>query len=218
MKIVVVGCGRTGAELAHRFLTKGHEVTVIDNDASALDHLPADFAGRVVEGEPLSEAVLHRAGVDQADAVAVVTDNDTVNAVVAHVCRAHYQVPRVVVRNYDPRRMPLLTAFGLQAVGSVTWGAHRLEEMLYNTGADAVFSAGNGEVEVFEIQVPAAWAGRGLNELLEDGEQTVAVALTRSGHAVLPSSTCPLAEGDLLHVSATSAGIQGLRRRLGMEG
>ncbi|MBI5830710.1 MAG: TrkA family potassium uptake protein [Armatimonadetes bacterium] len=216
MKIVVVGCGRVGAELAHRFVGKGHDVTVVDHQHQALDALSPDFRGRIVEGEPLAQDTLHRAGVAEADGVAVVTDNDTVNAVVAHVCNTVYHVPRVVVRNYDPRRLPLLEAFNLQAIGSIMWGAHRLEEMLYNTDTETVFSAGNGEVEIIEMVIPPAWQQRTLAELIT-GVECVPAAITRNGRAALPAVGGLLEANDLLHVSATPDAARILRARLGQE-
>ena len=212
MNIVVVGCGRVGAELAYRLFQKGHQVAVIDQVASAFDNLPSDFRGRAIEGEVLAEDVLRRAGVEQADGLAAVTNSDSLNAVVAHVARTVYHVPQVIVRNYHPHWRPLHEAFGLQVVSSTSWGAHRIEELLYHADARSVFSAGNGEVEIFELGVPEAWQGRNLQDLLP-AEQCLAVALTRAGRAMLPSPGVRLEAGDVLHVSATLAGIDALRRR-----
>ena len=87
---------------------------------------------------------------ERADAVAVVTDLDVLNAVVGHLARTYYHVPNVIVRNTDPRYRPILEAFGLQVVSAFSWGAQRIEEMIYHADVRAVFSAGNGEVEVYE--------------------------------------------------------------------
>src|SRR5258708_8171606 len=120
------------------------------------------YRGRAVGGEVPSEDVLQRAGIEQADGLAAVTNSDSVNAVVGHVARAIYHVPQVVVRNYDPRWRPLHEAFGLQLVSSTAWGAQRIEELLYQHYGRSVFSAGNGEVEVYELAVPGARCGRAL--------------------------------------------------------
>ena len=213
MNIVVVGCGRVGAELAYRLFQKGHQVAVIDQVASAFDNLPEDFRGRTVEGEVLAQDVLRRAGIEQAEGLAAVTNSDSLNAVVAHVARTVYHVPQVVVRNYHPHWRPLHEAFGLQVVSSTSWGAQRIEELLYHADARSVFSAGNGEVEIYELVVPEAWRGHSLEDLLPTG-QCLAVALTRAGRAMLPSQAARLEGGDVLHLSATLAGIEALRHRL----
>jgi trk system potassium uptake protein TrkA len=215
MNVIVVGCGRVGAELAYRLYQRGYQVTVVDQVASAFDSLPPDFRGRMLEGEVLAQDVLHRAGIEQADALAAVTSSDSLNAVVAHVARTVYHVPNVVVRNYDPRWRPLYEAFGLQVVSPASWGAQRIEELLYPAHAHTVFSAGNGEVEIYEVAVPESWHSRSLHDLLTEG-QCVAVALTRAGRAMLPSSGTRLEAGDVLHVSATLEGIEALQSRLNM--
>ncbi|MDE2058635.1 MAG: NAD-binding protein [candidate division NC10 bacterium] len=213
MNIIVVGCGRIGAELAYRLFQKGHQVAIIDQVASALNNLPTDFRGRTVHGEALATDVLRRAGIEQADGLAAVTNSDSLNAVVAHVAQTVYHVAQVVVRNYHPRWRILHEAFGLQVVSSTSWGAARIEELLYPTVARSVFSAGNGEVEIYELVVPKAWHDRSLHDLLPAGE-CLAVALTRAGKAMLPSSEERLEVGDILHLSTNLAGIETLRRRL----
>ena len=49
---------------------------------------------------------------------------------VAHIAKAVYHVPNVVVRNYDPHWRALHETFGLHVVSSASWGAQRMEEML----------------------------------------------------------------------------------------
>lgn len=210
MKVVIVGCGRLGAELAGRLFQAGHEVSVIDANESSFSKLPANFEGRINEGEAMNRDVLHRAGVERADAVAVVTDSDVLNAVVGHLARTYYNVPNVVVRNHDPRYRPILEAYGLQIIAALSWGAQRIEEMIYHADVRAVFSAGNGEVEIYEVAVPAAWNGRTLNDLI-CSTTCVPVSLTRAGRAVLPSPAMKIEEGDVIHISATLEGIEALR-------
>lgn len=213
MKVIVVGCGRVGSVLAYQLYKKGHQVAVIDQGDTAFDNLPPDFNGRTVEGEVLAQDVLHRAGIEHADSLAAVTSSDSVNAVIGHVARTVYHVPNVVVRNYEPGWRPLQEAFGLQVVSSASWGAQRIEELLSSPSMRTVFSAGNAEVEIYELVVPQAWHGRSLQELLP-ASQCVAVALTHAGRAMLPAGTLCLEAGDVMYLSATLEGIKALRSRL----
>lgn len=213
MLFIIVGCGRVGSELAMALHRKAHDVTVIDHVGSSFEHLHPDYRGRTIEAEALHEDVLKRAGIEQADGLAAVTNLDAVNAVAAYVARRIYNVRSVVARNYDPRFLPLHEAFGLQAISSTAWGAQRIEEMLYAPTLRSVFSAGNGEVEVFELLVPDAFAGRSLGELVA-GVPCVAVAHTHAGNAALPEPGRRLVSGDIVHVSASLDGISALRRRL----
>lgn len=213
MNAIIVGCGRVGSELATLLSQRGHDVTIIDHVGSSFSHLDPAWRGRTIEAEAMAEGVLKRAGIEQADALASVTNSDAVNAVVAHVARTVYGVRSVVSRNYDPRWLPLHGAMGLRTVSSTAWGAQRLEELLESRRTRPVFSAGNGEVEVYEFDVPQAWDGKPLGEMLQ-GIACVVVSLTQGGRATLPELTARLAAGDLVHVGATVEGATALRRRL----
>ncbi len=213
MNVIIVGCGRVGAELALRLSRRGHDVTVIDHIGSSFSHLDPAYRGRTIEAEPLAEGVLEKAGIRQAQALATVTNSDPVNAVVAHVARTVYGVPNVVARNYDPRWRALHEAMGLTSVSSTAWGAQRIEELLERPRLRAVFSAGNGEVELYEVAVPETWVGRTLDALVA-GIPCSPVSLTRGGRASLPEPERVLSAGDILHVTATLEGAGRLGRRL----
>jgi len=213
MSVIVVGCGRVGSELAFILGRRGRDVTVIDHVGSSFSHLDPAYRGRTIEAEPLAEGVLEKAGIREAQALAAVTNSDAVNAVVAHVARTVYRVPNVVARNYDPRWRALHEAMGLQSVSSTAWGAQRIEELLESTRLRAVFSAGNGEVELYEVAVPERWAGRTLAQLV-DGIACSPVSLTHGGRASLPEPGRVLAAGDVVHVAAAIEGADLLGRRL----
>lgn len=211
MNFIVIGCGRVGSELAFRLYKSGHKVTVVDSRREAFESLNPDFRGRTLEGDALTEGVLERAGIASADGLASVTNSDTSNAVTAYIARAIYKVPIVVARNYDPAMRPIMEVFGLQVVSSPSWGAQRIQELLVDSAFRTVFSAGNGEIEVYEMRIPACWNAKPIAELMRDVPGCLPVALTRAGHALLPSPEIMLQEGDLLNVSATFEGIQRLR-------
>ena len=213
MQVIVVGCGRMGAELAYRLYQRGGQVTVVDQSPLAFNNLPQDFRGRTVEGDGLERDVLQRAGIEQAKGLAAVSSSDAVNAVVAHIARTVYKVPQLVVRNYEARWRQMHETFGFQIISSTSWAAQRMAELLYNADVRPIFSAGNGEVDIYEIVITPAWRNHKLSELLPSS-QCIAAALTRSGQAMLPSLTTRLEPGDILYVSATLEGISALQQSL----
>ncbi|MDQ2693486.1 MAG: TrkA family potassium uptake protein, partial [Chloroflexota bacterium] len=210
MNFIIVGCGRVGAELCYHLFNSGHNVVVVDINKESFNRLHPDFRGRTLEGEGLAEGVLERAGIREADGLAAVTNSDTLNAVVAHAARTIYNVPNVVARNYDPSLRPIIEAFGLQTVGSTSWGAQRVEELMMNPTQRVVYSAGNGEVEVYEVQIPTEWEGRTLGELLQPLEECFPVAISKAGKSSLPDLQMELQEGDLLNFSSTFEGMRAM--------
>lgn len=213
MNYIVIGCGRVGSELAYRLFKKGHKVTVIDQTDHSFSNLPDDFLGRMIEGEALNKDVLLHAGIETADGVAIVTSSDTTNAVIGHTIQTVFNIPNVVVRNFDPLWRQLYDAFDLQMISSTSWGAQRIEELLYHREIRTVFSAGNGEVEVYEFTIPQEWDEHPLKEFTPHTE-CIPVGLTRAGKAIIPTGETILNEGDVLLVSATFDGIRMLRERV----
>jgi trk system potassium uptake protein TrkA len=210
MHVIVVGCGRLGAELAHRLFQRGHNVTVIDQVDAAFDNLHPLFRGRTVEGEVLNQDVLRRAGIEHTDGLAAVTNSDTLNAVVAHVARTVYHVPHVVARNFNPRWRPVHEAFGLQSVSSTTWGAQRIEEKLYEAEVRPVWSSGDGTVDLYELVVPERFRGRLLREVLPEVPYVV-VAFTRAGQPMPLAHKIPLEAGDVIYLSPAPESREALR-------
>ena len=215
--IVIVGCGRVGVELAWTVARHGHTVSVMDANSKAFDRLGPDFRGRTVLGDALDYGALKRAGIESAHGLAAVTASDSANIVVARVARDLFKVEHVVARVYEPTRAPIYEMLGLQTVASTSWGAQRIEQLLLHPGLNSVYSAGNGEVQVYEVSIPDAWKGRTLAELAPS-DSVRPVAVSRGGRAVLPTGDFVLQPQDVLLVSATADGAALLRQQMHVNG
>jgi trk system potassium uptake protein TrkA len=219
MRILIVGCGRVGAELALSTAAKGHQVAVVDSRAEAFDQLGAGFSGRTLQGSGIDRDVLLRAGVEQTEAFAAVTSSDNTNLVAGRVAREIFHIPIVVARAYNPHRLGLYERFGLQTIASSSWGARRLEELITSPLCAGRLSVGNGEVEIIEVRVPAAWAGRAVGDLRLTplALPAMPVAVTRGGRAQLAEVDYQLQEGDLLHLAVKSEDLARVNRTVAQE-
>ncbi len=215
--IIIVGCGRVGVELAQSINRQGHQVTVMDGNPGAFDQLGPGFRGRTVLGDALDFDALKRAGIETAHGLAAVTASDSANVVVSRVARDLFKVEHVVARVYDPNRSPIYELLGIQTVATSSWGAQRIEQLLLHPGLQSICVAGNGEVQIYEVSVPDSWQDRPLSELVPAGS-AVAVAITRGGRGLLPTSDFVIRSQDVLQVSATTDGAAILRQRLGING
>jgi len=216
MKIIIIGCGRVGSGLALSLSHRGHTVTVIDKDPSALEGLGSAFQGRTVHGGAFDRDVLLKAGIEHTDGVAAVTGSDEVNFVSARLAKQIFRVPRVVARLYDPRKAEIYRRLGLQTINPITWGIHRLAELLSFSHLDTILSLGSGEVDLIETEVPSLLTGRTVNELTLAGEIQVA-ALTRGGKTFLPTLGTVFQEGDVVHLVVLASSADRLKKLLGNE-
>jgi trk system potassium uptake protein TrkA len=216
MRVIIVGCGRIGSALASKLDKKKNQVTVIDKEPATFNNLPDDFQGRTIAGDVLARDVLHRAEIENADALASVTNSDSLNALIAHIAKTEYQVSKVVARNYDPRKRPLQEAFGIPVISSASWGAERIEDILSETPLRAIFSDPNADIAIYQLEMPENWRGRTIIELLPQDRIQV-LSWTRAGQALLISDNQSFEAGDMIYLNADREEIRSLQGRLGIQ-
>src|SRR5256886_12199969 len=85
LKLVIVGCGRVGSQIAADMDHAGHEVVIVDRDPNAFSRastrgvLTREFKGDQVVGNGTDVDILRRAGVEHADGFVAVTEGDNRN-------------------------------------------------------------------------------------------------------------------------------------------
>jgi len=130
MKVVIMGCGRVGARLAGLLDIEGHSVTILDIDAYSFRRLPPDFAGTALVGNGIDEESLKKAGIEEADAFAALTQGDNRNIMAAQIAKHIFNVPKVVCRIYDPLRRELFNSLGIEALSPTTTFAQILKDKI----------------------------------------------------------------------------------------
>jgi trk system potassium uptake protein TrkA len=215
MKIIIMGCGRVGAEVSRLMSEEGYDVTVIDCDEQIRERLGPNFRGQVVVGVGFDRDVMIRAGIEKADAFAATSDSDNANIVAARIARNIFHVPRVVARLYDPRRAEIYRRLGLATISSTAWGAERIREVLTHTELDAQGSFGNGEVSLHTVEASPALVGRLVNTLVIPGEISV-ISITREEKAFIPSLGTEIRQGDLIHFVVQAEAMSRFEQLLGI--
>lgn len=215
MKIMIIGCGRQGAELAKTLFLNGCEVAVVDSDQTTFERLGASFGGRVITGNGIDHDVLVQGGIEEADGLAAVTASDEINIVVARLARQVFQVPRVVARVHDPLKAEIYQRLGLMTVTPSTLGTQRFRELLTFSALEPVKRLGNGEVGIIEIEVPPGLVGRTVKDLTVPGEIQV-MAITRGKKTEIPMSGAVFREKDIIHIAVESGSTNYLKGLLGI--
>ena len=130
MKIIIMGCGRVGAQLATLLDKENNSVITLDNNIESFRRLPPDFKGKALLGNGLDEDVLKKAGIEKADAFIAVTQGDNRNIMAAQIAKYIFNVPKVICRIYDPLRRDLYSMLGLDALSPTTIFAQMFKEKL----------------------------------------------------------------------------------------
>jgi trk/ktr system potassium uptake protein len=130
MFVVIMGCGRLGAELAMILEADGHDVAVLDIDKYAFDHLPVDFKGQKVLGDGTDQDTLRRAGAERADAFVAATRGDNRNALAIQIAKHVFQIKRVGGVIFDPMREEIYRGFGIRTINPTKLEAGLLRESI----------------------------------------------------------------------------------------
>ena len=175
MHVVVVGCGRVGSGLARTLEESGHTVAVVDRRRKAFERLPEDFGGKTVLGVGFDRDRLRAAGIEEASALAAVTNGDNSNILVARVARETFGIPNVIARIYDPRRAKIYERLGVPTIATVEWATERVLQRILPERPSAEWIDASAKVCLIERPVPSQWAGRKVGELDVAGHARVAV-------------------------------------------
>jgi len=130
MKVIIMGCGRVGAQLAGLLDADGHTVTILDTDAYSFRRLAPTFGGTALIGNGIDEEALKRAGIEEADVFVALTQGDNRNVMAAQIAKHIFNVPRVISRIYDPLRQELYDTLGIEAFSPTTIFAQLVREKI----------------------------------------------------------------------------------------
>ena len=130
MNVIIMGCGRVGAQIATMLDAERHKVTVVDIDEFSFKRLPPNFGGTALVGSGLDEEVLKKAGIESANVFVAVTQGDNRNVMACQIAKHIYHVSQVVCRIYDPIREEMYRNLGLKSVSPTKVVAKLLRDQI----------------------------------------------------------------------------------------
>ena len=151
--IIVVGCGRVGSRLALMLSNYENNVCVIDRDPSAFASLGRDFNGATFAGVGYDEDVLMKAGIDECDFLAAVTQSDNVNLMVVEIARRLYDVPHAVARLYNTGHERAYLQLGIDYVCGTALVAEEIFSKISSGLGDHITTLGDCEVVQFALDL-----------------------------------------------------------------
>jgi trk system potassium uptake protein len=128
MYIVIVGCGKIGSIVAKELANQNHNISVVERNSEKLAGLGQGFNGFVTKGIS--------AGIERADVVLALTDDDNINITVALVATKIFGVKRVIAQVVDPIRRPVYDALAIEVISPIRMGVNSLLGKMSLTSAE----------------------------------------------------------------------------------
>lgn len=119
MQIIVVGCGKVGLNLSTSLVRQGHDVVIVESDSKMLQ-AAADLDCIRIPGVPIDRDVLRNAGIETADILCAMTQNDNINIMVSQIADEIFKVPQIITRIFNPENRQVFDEFRLNTICSTS--------------------------------------------------------------------------------------------------
>ena len=117
MQIIIIGCGKVGSSLAASLIQLDHDVVVVDGDPSLIQAAD-DLDCIKITGVPIDRDVLRQAGIETADILCAVTQNDNINIMTSQIAKELFNVSRIYTRVFNPSSRNVFNELGLDSICS----------------------------------------------------------------------------------------------------
>ena len=198
MYVIIVGCGRVGAELAKLLSNEGHDVIVIDKNAAAFNRLGRTFNGLTMVGSGFDLDVLKAAEIKKANVFCALTNGDNTNLVSAQVAKKMFAVPKVIARVYDPERAQIYQSLGLDIISGTSLFASMLRDKIIESRFSS-YLIETKDVGVMQMEVQDNLIDKKVKNINIEGECQV-VAIKKMEETIIPTPETLLEEKDVIMV------------------
>jgi len=111
---MIVGGNEIGYCLCKELLDAGHEVLIIEKDATKCENLDKELGSISLCGDGCEVAILTKAGTARADIFIAVTGEDEDNLAACQIAKQKFDVPRIVARINNPKNEHIFAKLGIE--------------------------------------------------------------------------------------------------------
>jgi trk system potassium uptake protein TrkA len=216
MRVVIVGAGTVGTQLARRLALEKHDVSLIEADEERARHASNRIDCLVIHDEGNSLSALEEAGIAKADALVCVTNFDEVNMITCGLAASRY--PKLLkiarVRNDDYIRInpagnrlkdnPSILGIDYFVHPDIEAARSALNAVEHGALGDIlVFADTPFELGSVDVSKGSEFDGLALSDYrsIAAGDSLVTL-VERQGETLLPRGSTTLREGDRVHILA----------------
>ena len=195
----VIGLGRFGSSIAKRLYQLGNEVLVIDEDETAIREI-ADEVTYAVVGDGQNIEVLRNLGVANYDAAVVAVGSDLTASIFVTMNLKELGCKYVVCKAANDRYKAALEKVGADRVIIPEYTmAFKLAESL-SSGNVLDYISLSDDFSIWEVEVPKAWIGKSIVQLLVRTTYGIALLAVRRGSTmdISPGPDFVFEDGDVV--------------------
>jgi len=199
MYIIVVGGGRVGYYLTKALLTEGHEVLVLEQNATICETLNEELGSICVRGDGCETSTLDEVGTRRADMLIAVTGDDEDNLVACQVAKYRFHVPRTIARIRNPKNEAIFKKLGIDVtINNTNLILENITEEVPTHTLTHLLDIRDKGLEIVEVKIPdnASTIGKPLKQLELPKDAVLSLVIRKSRRPIVPSSNTILQAQD----------------------
>ena len=214
MKIIILGAGRVGGNLARSLVSSNYDVCVVDTDLSRLDDLKEKLDLLTIEGHAAEPNSFAKASANEDSVVLALTSNDEVNILACQIAKKLYKVKKTICRfNYSSlsKNLDFFESYIDVAISPEDEVVLYLYNLINNPGATQMEEFANGKVKLISVKArkKGKLVGRELKELKNDvpNVETFIPMIYRKNKPIVPDGETIIKENDEIYFISSSENI-----------
>ena len=223
MKIVVIGCGKTGSAILSCLVDEGHDIVAVDNDPKVVEEITDRYDVMAVCGNGADVDTLREAGVSDCRLLIAATESDEYNMLSCFLAKrmgARSTVARIRNPEYNDDSLGF-TCRQLDLTESINpdrLAAREICNILkFPSAVKIEYFSGRFELIEMILKDDAAVRDMSLIDLKKKYRANFLIcAVQRDGKTMIPSGSFELRAGDRIAMTASPAEAQKLLRRMGL--
>ncbi len=209
MRVIIVGAGEVGYQIAKFLSLESLNVVVVDKDRSKLKRIVEEIDVAVVEGEGGSPSTLREAEAERADILLAVTDQDETNMIACLLAKAMFNITRKIARIRNPEYFyneRLLSPKNLDidpAINPELELANTIVRLLEAPFASDREDFENGLIKVIGFKIPenSPLIGKSLKRFALSTKKKFLIGLImRDEKVIVPKGDDAIQTGDIIYV------------------
>ena len=201
MRVLIIGGGQVGRQLATRLEERGENVVIVEADQSVLQRARED-GHSVVHGDGTDMETLTTAGAENAKIVVAATGDDDVNLLVAQLAQSNFDLDEVLSQASNPENVDAFEELGVRTISSTVATAQAIDNYIERPAlADWMGELGRtGDVQEIDI-TSEELAGETMGDLGRELPEACLIALVcREDEPTVPTAEFTLQRGDRLTI------------------